>query len=135
MEMIGLSFHCIQKEQRNGIVYGVKCDDCDSMLIGETMRTLDARMKAHKRHTAKGEILKSAITEHACMLEHAIDWKSPSVLDYMCDIQQCKITEAMHIHQHMGTSINKERCWEISEVRNASWRHNILSEIHQSSSY
>ena len=72
------------------------------------MHTLDARMKEHKRHTTKGEILKLAVADHACIFDHAIDWKSASVLDYTCDFRQRKITKAIHIHEHMDALMNKD---------------------------
>ena len=37
----------IANEHRKDVVYSVKCDKCDSTCIGETMRTLDARMKEY----------------------------------------------------------------------------------------
>ena len=63
----------IPNEHRKDVVYSVKCDECDCTYIGETMRTLDARMKEHRRQKMKGEILKSAVAEHACLLDYAID--------------------------------------------------------------
>ena len=86
------------------------------------MRTLDARMKEHRRHTMKGEILKSAVAEHACLRDHSIDLKSANVLDYTGDFRQRKIMEALRIHRHTGVLMNKDRGWEISETWSASWR-------------
>ena len=112
----------IPNEHRKDVVYSVMCDECDSTYIGETMRTLDARMKEHRRHTMKGEILKSAVAEHACLLDHAIDWESANVLDYTGDFGQRKITEALRIRRHTGVLMSKDRGWEISETWSASWR-------------
>ena len=70
----------------------------------------------------KGEILKSAVAKHACLLDHAIYWESANVLDYTGDFRQRKITEALRIHRHTGVSMNKDQGWEISETWSASWR-------------
>ena len=70
----------------------------------------------------KGEILKSAIAEQACLLGHAINWKSANVLNYTDDFRQHKIMEALRIRRHTGVLMNKDRGWEISETWSASWR-------------
>ena len=93
-------------------MYSVKCDERDSTYARETMRTLDARMKEHRRYTMKGEILKSAVVEHACLLDHAIDWKSTiaNVLDYEVDLRQRKIMEAIRNRRHTGVgSVDEQR--------------------------
>ena len=55
------------------------------------MRMHDARMRERRRHTMKGDIFKSAVAEHACLLDHAIDWKSANVLDYTGDFRQSRL--------------------------------------------
>ena len=80
------------------------------------MCTLDARMKEHRRHTMKGEILKLAVAKRACLLDHAIDWESVHILDYTGDFRQRKITEALRIRGLTGVLMNKDRGWEISET-------------------
>ena len=63
----------IPAERHEDIVYSIKCGDCDTTYIGETMRTLDARMKEDERHTIRGETSKSAVAEHSRLLDHTID--------------------------------------------------------------
>ena len=74
----------------------------------------------------KGEILKSAVAEHACLLDHAIDWESANVLDYTGDFRERKITEELRIRRPCRTGVfklmNKDRGWEIGETWSASWR-------------
>ena len=70
----------------------------------------------------KGEILKSAVAEHACLLDHAIDWKSANVLNYTGDFRLYKIMEVLRIRRHTGVLMNKNRRWKISETWSASWR-------------
>ena len=103
-------------------MYSVKCGDCDTTYIGETMRTLDARMKEHKQHTIRGETSKSAVAEHALLLDHTIDWQSANVLDYTRNFRQRKISEALHIRKHTGDLMNKDEGWAISKAWNASWQ-------------
>ena len=101
------------------IVYSVKYSDCDTTYIGETMCTLDARMKEHKRHTIKGNTLKSVVAEHESLLDHTIDWQSANVLHYTRNFRQ-HITEALHIRKHAGALMNKDQGWVISKAWNAS---------------
>ena len=90
------------KEKWKDIVYSVKYNVCDSTHTGETICMLNARMEKHERHTRKEEILKLAVADHACLFDHAIDWKSVNILDYTCDFQQRKITDGLCICKHTG---------------------------------
>ena len=99
----------IPNEHRKDIVYSVKCDECDSTNIGETMPTLDVRMKEHRRHTTKGEILKSAVAEHACHLDHTIGGKSANMLDYTGDFPAQDHRSAVHSQTYRSVDEQRSR--------------------------
>ena len=50
-------------EKRTGVVYEVPCS-CGKVYIGETIRTLETRIKEHKRACRDSDYKKSAIAEH-----------------------------------------------------------------------
>ena len=39
----------IGKEASRGVVYKIKCEDCDSVYFGQTSRALKSRMKEHTK--------------------------------------------------------------------------------------
>ena len=41
----------IPMDDMKGVVYSVKCKDCEDEYIGETLRSMKVRMKEHERHT------------------------------------------------------------------------------------
>ena len=52
-------------DDMKGVVYRVKCKDCEDEYIGETLRSMKVRMKEHERHMRFGRIDESAVAEHA----------------------------------------------------------------------
>ena len=51
------------------------------MYIGETKRALEVRIKEHQTATMRGELEKSAVSEHAWNHHHQILWDDIKVLD------------------------------------------------------
>ena len=43
-------------EDRKGIVYKIKCCDCQAICFGETIRNLSTRLTKHKRATRDGDV-------------------------------------------------------------------------------
>ena len=60
-------------------VYKVPCKDCDLVYIGETGRSLDVRMKEHKRDV-KNCNTNNANFVHAYDQNHSIDWDSSKMI-------------------------------------------------------
>ena len=87
----------IPSDKKNGVVYKVPCQDCQAVYVGETLRTLPTRLQEHQRHTRKGEMQHSAIAEHACGLQHQINWHGAGVIDRELDWRSRKMKEALHI--------------------------------------
>ena len=78
------------------MVYKVPCQDCETVCVGETLRTLPTRLQEHQRHTRKGELQRSTIAEHACSLQHQICWSDAEVIEHELDWRSRKM-EALHI--------------------------------------
>ena len=86
--------------QKCGVVYHLKCSDCDSTYIGETARALDARFKEHS------SIKRSALTavgEHCKEHQHSLTWENVSVLAREDNTSRRKIREALEIQQEKPT--------------------------------
>ena len=86
----------IEKEKTCGVVYKVKCNNCEKVYIKETSRKLERRVQEHRRDvetTEQGvrtrrsrsetsqEWNKSAITDHTVSQNHVPNWKDIEVLD------------------------------------------------------
>ena len=67
--------------KQNGMVCKIPCNNCGARYIGETLRTLYERTKEHRRATQKGDVLSSAVAEHAQLNDHAIAWDSAEAVD------------------------------------------------------
>ena len=66
-------------EKQSGVIYSIKCKDCDSLYIGESGRKLEKRLAEHK---SKAATSKSAIREHVEHSKgHNIDWENVKVLE------------------------------------------------------
>jgi len=54
--------------------------DCNKSYVGQTLRTMDRRLKEHKQAVATGETVSSALAEHSWSLHHRIAWGDTTVL-------------------------------------------------------
>ena len=92
-------------QQRAGVVYRIPCGSCPRVYIGKTGRTMEHRLKEHKRALTSGNIAQSAIAEHAVDRMHEINWEEAEVVDYHPHYRQRCVLEAWHIrteHQTMN---------------------------------
>ena len=62
----------VPQECRKAVVYRVPCGSCDMSYIGETGRTLQLRIKEHRRALTNGDPCMSALAEHAINNHHNI---------------------------------------------------------------
>ena len=105
----------IPKEKKTGVVYKIPCKTCNKSYIGETGRTLETRLKEHKRdanqatnrpytrgnRTEAQDIRhKSAITDHCARENCVIDWDNTSILDREDNHEIRQIKEAVHIRNN-----------------------------------
>ena len=83
--------------QRTGVVYRIPCSSCEKVYIGQTGRTLDHRLKEHRRALISGNVQQSAVAEHATNEMHDIDWEKAEVVDCHPHYRQRCVLEAWHI--------------------------------------
>ncbi|KAL9961859.1 hypothetical protein ACROYT_G030890 [Oculina patagonica] len=57
----------IEKEDTRGIVYKIKCNDCDCVYVGQTSRALKTRMKEHAKAIAALD-KNSLLAKHVCTI-------------------------------------------------------------------
>jgi hypothetical protein len=60
----------------------VTCAECPATYVGETGRTLDCRIKEHKRSTEKQDMA-NRIAVHHMETNHIIDWEGAIVWSLM----------------------------------------------------
>ena len=77
---------------------------CGKVYIGETRRRLETQIKDHKDAYRKGELGKSAITEHPWNHHHPIR-KENLVNDRDSKWRELLVKEGMHIQPKIGASI------------------------------
>ena len=85
----------IEKEASRGIVYKIKCKDCDSVYIGQTSHPLKTRVKEHAKAIATLDE-NSLLAKHHMRHSHQIDWASVEIVDRSSAWRQRLILEAWH---------------------------------------
>ena len=66
--------------ERRGLVYRIPCKDCNWSYVGETSRSLQDRLKEHKR-AVRNFSTSSEIANHVLDNDHRIDWDNAGILD------------------------------------------------------
>ena len=94
---------CTQ-EARSGIVYRIPCKDCNSSYVGQSRRSLAARLKEHQRAVFTGNSNLSALAEHTMNTDHEVDWPSAMVLDSCQAFYQRSYLESWYIHKEQAPS-------------------------------
>ena len=85
----------IEKEATRGIVYKIKCKDCDCVYIGQTSRALKSRVKEHAKAIATLDE-NSLLAKHHMLHNHQIDLTSVEIVDRSSAWRQRLILEAWH---------------------------------------
>ena len=97
----------IPLQQRAGVVYRIPCGTCPKVYVGQTCRTLDHRLKEHRRALTSGNLAQSAIAEHAAQESHVIDWEEAKVVDTHPRYHQRCALESWHIRSET-TTMNRD---------------------------
>ena len=89
----------VPQECRKAVVYRIPCGSCDMSYIGETGRTLQLRIKKHRRALTNGDPCMSALAEHAINNHYNIAWEDTIVVDADPHMYRRRTLEAWHIRQ------------------------------------
>jgi len=60
------------KNSQQGVVYAIPCHNCNSIYVGQTGRSLQARLKEHARAIDKGD-QNNACARHARLSNHVLN--------------------------------------------------------------
>ena len=82
--------------ERCGIVYRIKCNDCDLTYIGQSGNSLNTRVSQHRSALRLFHPQKSAVAEHSLNEDHKIDWKNVDVLEFEPNFYKRLFLEAWH---------------------------------------
>ena len=77
---------------------------------------MEVRLKELEKHKRMCEIEKSAVAEHARVLEHSIAWKEAKVIDREKSMIGRRVKEALHIANAGEGTMNKDKGLEISKL-------------------
>ena len=101
------------REKIKGVIYIVKCS-CGDTYVGETGRTLDVRLKKHKR-AVKMDNQNNGIAVHANKTLHDIQWDSAEVLERKSNLYKRKFKEALHIKDE-NLPMNLDQGFQINPI-------------------
>ena len=96
-------------------MYEVPCDDCEMTYVGETLRTIEDRLKEHKRCVQRGDTNASAIAENVWTEDHWVDFQKAKVIHRAQRMTQRRVKEALYIERRKGVTINSDSGLRLSE--------------------
>ena len=85
----------IENEASRGIVYKIKCKDCDCVYVGQTSRALKTRMKEHTKAIATLD-KNYFLAKHHMLNGHQIDLNNVEIIDRSSVWKQRLILEAWY---------------------------------------
>jgi hypothetical protein len=97
-------------------IYCIPCE-CSKVYVGQTGRTIKARLKQHKRHVCLNQLEKSAVAEHSIKTSHRIDFDSTSKLGMATRYMDHLLKEAIEIWLHPD-NFNRDDRFNLSHT----WR-------------
>ena len=83
-------------------------DACPRTYIGQTGRSLDHRLREHRRALKNGDVGSSALAEHVFSANHQVDLSKAMVIDTHNHTQTRCMLESWHI-QHHQSPLNREK--------------------------
>ena len=108
-----------KKLQEQGVVYEIKCNDCNMKYIGETGRELSVRINEHKKGGTKTiDSNVSGLSQHIRNTKHEINWNDANVIDKENNMVKRKLKEAIKIRNSPQASLmnKKEECKILSNI-------------------
>lgn len=112
------------KDRLCGVVYKVKCKDCDALHTcsgdSQTVR-YSTRIKEHRKALRTA----SAISEHSIKKGHGVEWDSVEVIDQGTTDFPRNVREALHIYRRVRRQMNRDGGWRylIYQADEHLWTH------------
>ena len=79
----------VPANRREGVVYSIPCAQCPCTYVGQTGRSLDVRLREHRRALRNGDFASSALAEHVFSCDHQVDLSKPTMIDAHPHTQTC----------------------------------------------
>ena len=90
---------------RAGVVYGLDCESCPSIYVGESGRQVKDRMKEHQSDILKKKPV-SKIYCHTAETGHSFDFENVRILDSCSNVRVRRQLESAHTYLQ-SNSINR----------------------------
>ena len=104
-------------DKKCGVIYNIKCDDCESSYIGETARSLGTR---YKEHCATNRTVIMAVGEHCKNTGHSISWDNIKVVGNESSYWRRKIKEAIEI-RCQAPQLNRDQGLDLPRIYDTFW--------------
>ena len=101
-------------EEQAGVVYNVRCKDCDAHYVGETGKRLSSRVQEHQRAINRKDI-SSAIFKHCEEHRHEVDWQGAEVV-----YRDSRKSSRLFLEAWASDSTSINRCINLNPVYQAS---------------
>ena len=69
----------LSSDEKQGVIYSMRCEGCDGEYVGKTERSLDTGMKEHRTSVIKANE-KSALSTNNLKTSHTFDWNHNGVV-------------------------------------------------------
>ena len=92
----------VPANRRKGVVYSIPCAECPRTYIGQTGRSLDHRLREHRRALKNRDLGSSALAEHVFSSNHQVDLSKTMVTDTHNHTQTRCMLESWHIQHHQS---------------------------------
>jgi predicted GIY-YIG superfamily endonuclease len=108
-------------------IYRMPCE-CGKVYMGQTGRTIEARVKEHRRHVRLNQLERSAVAENSLTIYHSMDFDGASKLRTATRYMDRVVSEAIEIRLHPD-NFNRDDGFNLSYA----WRP-IIKILQQSNS-
>ena len=86
----------VATEDKNNIVYGIDCSNCEAVYFDEYKRSLKSRSDERKRPVRNCDCEKNEIARHCWEAEHNFSWGQKNIVDRESRLTPRKIKETIH---------------------------------------
>uniref|UniRef100_A0ABD2XLW9 GIY-YIG domain-containing protein n=1 Tax=Trichogramma kaykai TaxID=54128 RepID=A0ABD2XLW9_9HYME len=84
----------MDKRDKTGVVYSLKCKDCPASYVGETKRRFAVRINEHKNAKEENSVVAAHTTK---CIGHTFDWDATKILDNESNGKRRLISEMLYI--------------------------------------
>ena len=92
--------------QKANVVYRIPCTSCSSVYVGQTSRSLEARLKEHKVAVKHAKTSLSEVADHVWTEHHQVDLSRISVPACEPEVMYVGVLEMWFIRKH--STLNRE---------------------------